>query len=32
MAARPWHQQAEAPAPLVCSKEPFKEAEVPRKM
>jgi hypothetical protein len=30
--ARPWHQPAEAPAPLVCTKEPFKEPDVPRKM
>jgi DNA-directed RNA polymerase III subunit RPC1 len=30
--ARPWHQPAEAPAPLVCTKEPFAEREVPRKI
>lgn len=32
--ARPgWHQgPADAPAALVCSKEPYEEPEMPRKM
>ncbi|GBF92585.1 DNA-directed RNA polymerase III subunit [Raphidocelis subcapitata] len=30
--ARQWHQPAEAPAQLVCTKEPFREPDVPRKI